>query len=342
MKYCRRGAGLLLLLSFCVSAFGCQSAKKPNECVFYEFFDTVCYIYDYGREDEDVFGEKAENVRAILKTYHEISDRYHEYEGVVNIATINAHPGESLTVSRELFDLLTYAKSVYGLTGGKTNVAMGAVLSLWHDFREDRENGGDAPVPTEAALREAAEHTDIEDLLLDGDNLTVALADPCMSLDLGAIAKGYATERAGEYLLSVGGDAYVLNFGGNVKILGTKKNGDGYVTGIRDPASATGGSKISFALAATSCVCSGDYERYVEADGVRYHHVIDPDTLYPASYYTSVSVITPDSALADALSTAVFCMPEAEARALAEAIGGVDLVFIYQDGTVLYTDGLSP
>lgn len=337
MKIFRRALALLLLCSSCFSAVGCQAASKPQECVFYAYFDTVSYIYDYGRDKSAVFSRRCAAVEDILSDYHNLSDRYHEYEGVTNVATINKNAGNPVTVTAALFDLLSYAKDTYALTEGKTNVAMGAVLELWHDFREDRENGGDAPVPTAAELAAAAEHCDIDDLLLDAEAMTVTLADPLMSLDLGAIAKGYATEKAGEYLQEDGADAYVLNVGGNIKMIGKKPNGDGYVTGIRNPDTEVGGYKEVLTLCATSCVTSGDYERFVEVDGVRYHHVIDEATLFPAAYYASVSVITPDSGLADALSTAFFCMPEADARALAERIGNVQVVFIYKDGSVSNT-----
>ena len=126
---------------------------------------------------------------------------------------------------------------------------------------------------------------------------------------------------------------------GNIRIVGEKPDGSGWGTGIKDPADPEQyAAKVT--LSDTSCVTSGNYERYFTVDGVRYHHIIDPQTRMPADYFASVTVITPDSGLADALSTALFCMSYEDGLALAEKIGNVDVLWITQDGAQYHTPDL--
>ena len=137
--------------------------------------------------------------------------------------------------------------------------------------------------------------------------------------------------------ISVGGILEAI--GGNIRIIGTKPDGSGWNTGIRDPQDPDGSFAVSLDLSDTACVTSGTYERYYMVDGEKYHHIIDKDTLYPADYFESLTVVTKDSGLADALSTALFCMSYEDGLALAEKLG-VDVLWIFPDGGIRYTSGL--
>lgn len=217
---------------------------------------------------------------------------------------------------------------------------MGSVLRLWHDCREAAsQEPENARIPTAQALAQAAAHTDISTLEIDPEHNTVRISDPLASIDVGALAKGYATERAAQRLLESNADGYVLNIGGNIRILGHKPDGSSWATGIKDPRDPEQyAARVS--LADTSCVTSGNYERFFTVDGVRYHHIIDKDTQMPAAYFASVTVITPDSGLADTLSTALFCMPYEDGLALTQALGNVQALWILPDGTQYKTPGL--
>ena len=131
----------------------------------------------------------------------------------------------------------------------------------------------------------------------------------------------------------------MLNIGGNLRLLGAKPDGSGWVTGIQDPR-RSGEYAAKVVLQDTSCVTSGDYERYYTVDGVRYCHIIDKDTRMPARYFSSVTVITPDSALADALSTALFCMSYEDGLALVQTLENVQVLWILPDGTQYQTGNL--
>ena len=212
----------------------------------------------------------------------------------------------------------------------------------WHNNSEEASNNPNkVEIPSKDILEEASKHTSIDLLEIDEKNKTVRITDPLASIDVGAIGKGYATEKAAQYLESKNISSYVLNIGGNIRIIGTKVDGDGWITGIKnpiDPETYAFYTKISD----ISCVTSGDYERYFMKDNVKYHHIIDKDTLMPANYFSSITILTKDSGLADTLSTALFCMSYEEGRALVESLGNVEVLWIFQNGDQQKTEGMIP
>jgi thiamine biosynthesis lipoprotein len=331
--------GLLVILTGCP-----ESAHKaePKGMVYFSYFDTVSYIYSYAGDPQKDFEARCEGVSAILEEYHRLFDIYYEYSGVTNLRTLNKNAGgEPTKVDRKLVDFLLYAKELYDSTNGEMNIMMGSVLRLWHDCREEAgEDPQNARIPTAEELSKAAKYTDISYLEIDEEKCTVRITDPNAAIDVGALGKGYATEKAAEYLKINGCNSYVLNIGGNIRIIGHKPDGSGWGTGIKDPEDPQSYA-LTLTLADTSCVTSGDYERYFVADGVKYHHIIDKDTLMPAMYFSSVTVITEDSGLADALSTALFAMSYEDGLALIQKLGNIEVLWIKADGTQYRTDGLN-
>jgi thiamine biosynthesis lipoprotein len=339
----------LLFLNACAAQTGDAAgtagpqANEPKGKVYYTYFDTVSYVYDYAGDSAERFEDRSAEVSHILLEYHQLFDIYHEYSGVTNLCTLNkAAGGDALEVDPKLINFLLDAKEMYRLTGGEMNVMLGAVLRLWHDCREAaEEDPASATIPGAEELRQAYSHTGIDLLEIDPERHTVRIADPEASIDVGALGKGYATERAAEYLEREGASGYVLNIGGNIRCIGDRPDGSGWATAIRDPDNSTEDYACRIRIRDTACVTSGVYERYFTVNGRQYHHIIDKDTLYPAEYYTSLTVVTRDSALADALSTALFCMPPEEGKALVESIGGVEALWIFPDGTERQTPGFA-
>lgn len=343
MKTRRIGAALLclaLLLSLACGCRACDDEPKMQAKTYYEYFDTQSTLFSYAGDDAATFAAHCSAVEQSLSYYHRLFDIYYEYSGVNNLRTLNKNAGRGpIEVDRALIDFLLYAKEVYTLTGGRVNIALGSVLSLWHDCREDAEDGVYA-IPDETALREANLHTDLDAVVIDEDACTVEITDSAVRLDVGALGKGYAAQKISEQLRARGVNSYILNLGGNLCAIGTKTTGEGWLTGITNPDRESAQRFCCrVMLSDTSCVTSGDYQRYYTVDGVRYHHIIDPETLYPAAYFASVSVICRDSALADALSTALFCMSEENGRALVGTLDGVEILWIYRDGRQSMTDG---
>lgn len=335
--------GLLLLVTFSgcskISQTSSQDVAKiePRGKAYFSFFDTVSYVYSYAGDSDELFNARTEAVADILDKYHKLFDIYYEYTGINNLCTINKKAGgEPVVVDKELIDFLLYCKKICELTDGVVDVMMGSVLSIWHDART-----AEVPyLPEISGLEEASRHVGFEFLEIDEASCTVRITDPEASLDVGAVGKGYATEMAAKALEAQGVNSYVLNIGGNVRIVGTKPTGEGWVTGIKDPKNPDTAFALKLNLADTSCVTSGEYERYFVVDGTRYSHIIDPATLMPATYFASVSVITKDSGYADSLSTALFCMGYEEGLAFVTSLGDVECVWVFHDGQVKYTSGL--
>lgn len=335
---------VLLAIAAVMSLAGCGVRKEKTRYskAYLEFFDTVTQITGY-EEDEETFSRNCEKVYSLLEEYHRLTDIYHSYEGVNNVRTINRSAGkEPVKVDEKLLDLLEFSKEMCELTDGMCNIAMGSVLSIWHKYREEGINDPEnAQLPPMEELLEASEHCGIDHLIIDREAGTAYLDDPEMSLDLGAAAKGYAVERAAELLMNEGVTVgYSLNVGGNVRTIGTKTDGSDWAAGIQNPdVDSEQPYIVRLKLNGMSLVTSGNYQRYYEVDGVRYHHIIDPDTLMPLNLFDSVSILCEDSGKADALSTALFNMPISDGKELLKKLGGAEAIWVLSDGSYEYTDG---
>ena len=308
-----------------------------------DLFDTVTTVTGY-EVKEETFKNICGEMLSMLGEYHKLFDIYEKYEGVENLCTVNevkdgAH--REVTVDSRTIDMLLYAKEMYDVTDGKMNIAMGSVLSIWHDYRTAGiDNPPEAELPPMEALLAAAEHIDINDVIIDKERSTVFLADPEMTLDVGAIAKGYAVEMVAREFESRGVTGYVLNVGGNVRTIGTKPDGGRWIVGIENPANDEAKPFLEYlSLSGEALVTSGAYQRFYTVGDKEYHHIIDAETLMPADIYTSVSVVCRDSGKADALSTALFCMPIEEALALVESLDGVEAMLLLKDGTKQKSSG---
>lgn len=301
---------LPLLLTLALVLAGCasepeQPALKQFTATFLNLFDTVTTIV--GRaESEEAFQACAQEIHDDLLVYHRLFDIYNDYEGVNNLKTVNDNAGTApVKVDAGIIALLKDCRDYCDRTGGAVNVAMGSVLELWHNARsEGISDPSNARLPDENALREAAQHADFSCVLIDEAASTVYLSDPKMRLDVGAIAKGWAAQRAAENAP----EGMLISIGGNVCATGPKDaNGTPWVIGVQNP---DGEDYLhTLFVARGSVVTSGDYQRGYVVDGEVYHHIIDPESLYPARKWRSVTVVCEDSGLADALSTALFILP---------------------------------
>ena len=330
---------LCAAVAFCLILSGCAQITptaelKQYNATFLDLFDTVTTIVGKA-ESETAFQEKAQAVKTTLQKYHQLFDIYNEYEGLNNLKTVNDAAGIApVAVDAEIICMLLDCKNYYAATGGKVNVAMGSVLQLWHEARNDSiDDPLNAYLPNADKLKEAAQHTDLNSVIIDETVGTVYISDPLVRLDVGAIAKGWAAQRAAE----AAPRGLLISVGGNVCATGPKdNNGTPWVVGIQNP---NGGDYLNTVYVTSGCVVtSGDYQRYFVVDGKPYHHIIDPVTMQPGAYWRSVTIVCEDSALADALSTALFLMPRAEGQAILDQLGAMAM-WVDIEGNLYYSSG---
>lgn len=328
-----------LLLILCLLLGGCTvpqtSAKQRYTTTFLDLFDTVTTVLGYA-ESKEAFEKDAQAIRDDLKRYHELFDIYNDYD-VPNVKTINDNAGiKPVKVDEAIIELLKDSREYYRLTEENVNVMMGSVLTLWHDAREQAERDpAGAMIPSETALKAAAQHTSMESLVIDEAAGTVYLSDAKARLDLGAVAKGWATQKVAERASK----GMLISVGGNVCATGPKTDGTPWVVGIQDPDDAEK-NLCTLTLSKGSVVTSGDYQRTYHVGGTDYHHIIDPKTLLPARKWRSVSIVCDDSGLADALSTGLFLMDRTQGEALA-ARCGADVMWVDADGKEYRTAGFN-
>ncbi|MGD9567618.1 MAG: FAD:protein FMN transferase [Sedimentibacter sp.] len=333
---------------------GCQkNVEPPTEQTYekysYNFigtFDTVVQVVGY-TETEEEFNTYAQTINDRMMELHKLYDKYNDYDGINNIKTINDNAGvKPVKVSKDIIDLILFSKNLYEEVGTQTNIAMGSVLEIWHDYREEGESDpANAKIPPMEMLLAANEHTDIDKVIVDVENSTVYLDDPLMSLDVGAVAKGYATEVAVQEIMKEGFTSGIISAGGNIRAFGIPKDGirNKWGVGIQDPDSFMGTSEESILetvfLTDASVVTSGDYQRFYKVGDIIVHHLINPKTLMPGDYFRAVSVVTEHSGKADFLSTTTFLLPYEEGKALIESLDA-EALWIFKDGTIEATDGM--
>lgn len=324
-----------------------EKYEKYSESML-DVFDTVITLVAYTK-DEAEFERYFDYAYDRLHELHKLYDFYNTYAGINNILTINQNAGKApLIVEQEIIDMLKFSKELYDKTGGRTNVAMGSVLRIWHNYRDDGINDPDsAKLPDMDELKAASQHTDIDGIIIDEEQKTVFLTDPLMSLDVGAVAKGYATELVAKELIEMGMTSGILSSGGNIRAVGKPMDGirERWGVGIQNPDKSvfieTDADLLDVIFVNDAAVASsGDYQRYYYVGNARLHHLINPDTLMPGNYYRAVTVLTDDAGLADYMSTALFLLPLDKSKQLANSMGNVEAFWVLPDGRLDATNGI--
>lgn len=257
-------------------------------------------------------------------------DQYHAYKGVNNIYTLNQeagiHPVKVDTITLRCIQEAIQINKICP----KFDISYGSVLELWHSYREEgiekNNQGEDGNLPTSDALENAKEHTGINKIHIQGNE--ISYLDPDLKIDLGGIAKGYTAQIAKQKLNKAGLHNGYINAGGNVVLLGEKSDGKPWQIGIQSPDDTQSLLRIQVDDPDLSIVTSGDYQRYYEVGNQRYSHIIDPDTAYPATECRSVTVLSDESGKADGLSTSLFCLNYEEGYALAKK-ENIEAVWIF-------------
>ncbi len=294
---------ILLLLT------GCNNNYYSTN-LFY--MDTVINIKIYNAKQEKV--EKAfKEIESIYQKYDNLTDFYDQ-----NSELSKLNNNVNINISDELWQLIKFGDEWYDKSNGLLNINIGALTKVWHDFRENH-----------------TELPDVKNIVIERLNIVDdRITNDNVNIDLGAIAKGYVTQIVGEYLKNQGLEYYIINAGGNV-LVGKSPKGY-YNIGIASPISdetfeIIKGENISV-------VTSGGYERFYQYNGNLYHHIIDPNTKYPANYMKSVTVIGKNSGLCDALSTTLFLMDIESGKEFIRDYD-VDVIWFTNDDEIIKSDG---
>ena len=327
---------LLVVVVLALNTTACGLNKPTRyEATFLRLFDTKTTIIAY-TDDKEEFARHSQLIYDSLSEYHQLYDIYNSYEGINNLKSVNEQAGKvPVKVDRRIIDLLKFSKLWYDKTDGNVNIAYGAVLSIWHDYRKKGIEAPDsAELPPMDSLAEAAKHTDINSIIINEEESTVYLKDAGMRLDVGAIAKGYATEQVCQLAIKNGFTSGLISVGGNVRAIGLKAlNSQPWNVGIQNPEIESKLPELHILdITDASLVTSGIYERYYTVNGIDYHHIVDPDTMFPSVEYKSVSIISKDSGVADALSTAIFNMDIEDGMGFIEELEDVEAFWVLKNG----------
>lgn len=303
---------------------------------FWGAFDTMFTITAdaVSKQQFDAFINAAAFRFTELSLYY---DRFSLNDDVVNFAYINENAFEQeIAVNESIMSLLLYGQRGYARTEGLVNPLFGAVTELWRVPIASASEFS-AP-PSDAKLSAANEDTSIELLKTDDKNGTVRLLSNGALLDVGAFAKGYATEVVGRELTEAGLSRVAISSGGNIRAFYPPHGKSGWKIGIQNPSDAIFGTQPSVAVIYADNIAvatSGGYQRYFVHEGKRYHHLIDPKTLYPAEYFLSVTVACESAADADLFSTALFVTDIKNGMRIAER-EKLAVLWITNDGEVIY------
>lgn len=330
---------------------GCSTKNTTSTLQRYSmnFTDTVfnTFISFSGyATSESSFETFANLVKDDFRYYNQLFDKYNTYDGVHNIKTINDQAGIApVKVEQDIIELLTLSKQFTNKTKGTFDITMGPVLEIWHQYREEgmkaNEENRETTLPSIQDLEDAKQLSGWEYVEINEEESTVYLTKVGASLDVGSVAKGFATEKVARHLEAEGFSSGIINAGGNVRLVGTKPDQTSWKVGVQVPnfISSNTDSLMTLSLpSSASFVTSGDYQRFYYHEGKLMHHIIDSSTLMPVHHYRAVTVIEKDNQfLADILSTALFTLSYEEGKQLISSLKNeghdIDVIWVFDDTT---------
>ncbi|MEP6548597.1 MAG: FAD:protein FMN transferase [Gammaproteobacteria bacterium] len=279
--------------------------------------------------------DKAEQaIDAVLDEMRHIDDAMSTYKPSSEVSQVNAKAADGpMHISKELFDLLVTAKEYSEITDGAFDITYASV-GYMYDFRKHVH-------PDEEQIDKALPAVNFRHVLLDAKQQTVKFSQKGVRIDLGGIAKGYSVDCGIEVLKSRGFTRMYVSAGGDSRIVGDRF-GKPWMVGIRDPRRGEGEVITRIPLVDAAISTSGDYERFFEEDGVRYHHIIDPHTGHSASKVRSATVIGAYATRTDGLSKTAFVLGPEKAMEIYNRIDDIDAIIVKLDGTVIYSKGIEP
>lgn len=329
-KYMRPARGALIgLLLTCVWLAGCQGplqVVKRSQMLM----GTVVFVTAFAPDEETARGAVKEGLDEIRRLEELLSTWIPTSE----LSRVNAEAGgAAVAVSPETLEVVRHSLDMYRLTEGGFNIALGPAVSLWNV-------SGDGHLPSAEELEAVRSRLDLSQIHLNGEARTLRLGRTGMQIDIGGIGKGFAADLAVRVMQQAGATAGVVALSGDIKTFGRMPDDQRFVFGIQHPRQAQGRLLGRLELENEAVSTAGDYQRYFEKDGVRYHHILDPVTLQPARKCQSVTVVAKEGVLADGLDTGIFVMGPEKGMALIESLPGVEGIIVGQDGQVILSSGL--
>src|ERR1700722_11038359 len=280
--------------------------------------------------DDPAKAEQA--IDAVLEEMRHIDETMSTYKPTSEVSQVNDKAADGpMHISKELFDLLVTAKQYSEITDGAFDITYASV-GYMYDFRKHVR-------PDEKQIARALRAVECRHVLLDPKRQTVQFSQKGVRIDLGGIAKGYSVDRGIDVLKRLGYTRAFVGAGGDSRIIGDRF-GKPWIVGIRDPSKGEGNVIARIPLVDAAISTSGDYERFFDEGGVRYHHIIDPHTGHSASKVRSATVIGPYATRTDGLSKTAFVLGPEKAMEIYNRLDDIDAIIVKLDGTVIHSKGM--
>lgn len=326
------GPARKIFVVLCISLLvaGCQGSphlvKRSQMLMGTVVFVTAVGNHEHIARDAAAKGlEEIRRLEELLSTWIPSSE----------LSRVNASAGgEAIPVSPETLEVMTKSLEMARLTEGGFNIAIGPAVALW-------DASGEGYLPTSAELESVRPLIDLQEVHINDRARTIRLGRPGMQIDVGGIGKGFAADLAAAVMEKAGATAGVVAISGDIKTFGRMPDAQKFIFGIQHPRQETGVILGKIELEDEAVSTAGDYQRYFEKNGVRYHHILDPVSLQPARACQSVTVIARTGVMADGLDTGIFVMGPEKGMALIESLPDVEGVIVDRAGEVLVSSGLA-
>lgn len=317
---------VFLLLISCSKTSSITSKSPESQSKL--LLGTSCKITIYDLPTEQAFSQSFDRIEEIE---NEMSINISTSE----VSTINKNAGiKPVVVSADTFRVIKEAVEVAKLSHGAFDPTVGPLVSSWNI------GSNNARIPSQEEIDKLLPLIDYRMITLNEDEMSVYLEKKGMMIDLGGIAKGYAADEVAKILKSNKVEKAIVNLGGNVLTLGTRVDDTKWRIGVQNPELERGGYVMIVNFEDSALVTSGPYERFLEVDGVKYHHILDTTTGYPVdTELTSASIIAKESFISDALSTAVYSLGLKKGLALINSIDNVEALFIDSNKNIYASQG---
>ncbi|MBS5926306.1 MAG: FAD:protein FMN transferase [Clostridium sp.] len=330
MKSRCKAISLLIGIFLIFSLIGCTNSNddsKPLSKTEY-FMGTVVTVTLYDNKSEKIIDKAFEEVKKIEQLVS-INMEGTELDEVNNNAGI-----KPVKVSDDTYNIIKKGLEYSSLTNGSFDITIGPLVKLWSIGLPE------AKVPTIEEIKEKIQYINYNDVELNNSEKTVFLKKPGMIIDLGGIAKGYTADVIAQTLKDEGVEKAIIDLGGNIYALGEKAENTLWRIGIQNPDQTRGEIVGSINVKDKSIVTSGIYERFIEQDGVKYHHILSPKSGYPYdNEIAGVTIISDKSIDGDALSTSVFSMGITKGLEFINSLPDTEAIFITKDHKIYLTEG---